>query len=113
MIHIGITGRQDRTNLCKIGIGTGIYIYIYIHVYIYMYIYIYINIYIYIHKHTYIHTYIQERNAMVTENSQNEKKNFLYMIKQLKTEYISKNEEFKKLQLVTDRLRTLVSSLTI
>jgi hypothetical protein len=50
---------------------------------------------------------------MITENFHNEKKNFLYMIKQLKTEYISKNEEFRKLQIITDRLRTLVSSLTI
>ena len=52
----------------------------------------------------------QERNAMITESYQNEKKHLARTLKQVQSEYLRKEEDFRRLKTVTDQLRLVVAS---
>ena len=52
----------------------------------------------------------QERNAMITESYQNEKKHLARTLKQVQSEYVRKEEDFRRLKTVTDQLRLVVAS---
>ena len=52
----------------------------------------------------------QERNAMITESYQNEKKHLARTLKQVQSEYLRKEDDFRRLKTVTDQLRLVVAS---
>jgi SMC interacting uncharacterized protein involved in chromosome segregation len=52
----------------------------------------------------------QERNSMISESYQSEKKHLSRTVRQLQGECSGKEEEFRRLKAVTDQLRMLVAT---
>jgi SMC interacting uncharacterized protein involved in chromosome segregation len=52
----------------------------------------------------------QERNSMISESYQSEKKHLARTVRQLQGECSGKEEEFRRLKAVTDQLRMLVAT---
>ena len=55
----------------------------------------------------------QERNCMISENYQSEKKHLTRTVRLLQGECIGKDEEVRRLKAVSDQLRMLVASGTL
>ena len=55
----------------------------------------------------------QERSSMISESFYNEKKHLSRTVKQLQAEYVQKEDEFRKLKMITDQLRMLIASGTL
>lgn len=52
----------------------------------------------------------QERNAMMTESHNTERKHLARTVKQLQSEYLQKDEDYRRLKVVADQLRILVAT---